>query len=173
MVLELKYHKNVVFKGKIYSHNIGNICNFYIDNGKIELDEYIQLPKLAKIVVRDQAHIKFGRNCYINHNFVCVAHKSIEIGDNVSIGPNCCIFDHDHYFQNNGQEHGKYKTGEVKIEDNVWIGAGVIILRNTIIGKNAIIGAGTLVKGIIPPNSIVTNEKRIKIRNLSIDNEMK
>ena len=60
----------------------------------------------------------------------------------------------------------EYKIGSVVIEDNVWIGAGVIILRNTTIGKNCIIGAGTIVKGNIPNNTIVTTNREINIKKL-------
>jgi maltose O-acetyltransferase len=42
----------------------------------------------------------------------------------------------------------------VKIEDNVWIGGGVIILPGVTIGKNSVIGAGSVVTRSIPRNSI-------------------
>ena len=44
--------------------------------------------------------------------------------------------------------------GEIVIEENVWIGAGVIVLPNVIIGKNSIIAAGSVVSKNIPPDSI-------------------
>ena len=51
---------------------------------------------------------------------------------------------------------------EIKIGNNCFIGARVIILPGTTIGDNAIIGSGAVVKGVIPPNSVVVgNPSRV------------
>ena len=109
--------------------------------------------------------IIIGNNVSFNRNSICAAHKFISIGNNSSIGPNCCIYDHDHRFGKNGKEPG-FKTDDVVIEENVWIGAGSIILRGTHIGKNSVIGAGCIIKGDIPPNSLVTQNREINIVEL-------
>lgn len=44
--------------------------------------------------------------------------------------------------------------GSVSIGNNVWIGANTVILRDSIIGDNAVIAAGSVVKGNIPPNTV-------------------
>jgi maltose O-acetyltransferase len=49
---------------------------------------------------------------------------------------------------------GLTKIGRVTIGDNVFIGAGSIILQNVCIGKNSIIGAGSVVTKDIPADSI-------------------
>ena len=86
-----------------------------------------------------QGKIAIGNACFINRNCMIVAHEKIEIGDGTTIGPNVCIYDHDH------DGNGGYKCSTIRIGDNVWIGAGVIILKGVSIGDNAIIGAGCLV----------------------------
>jgi acetyltransferase-like isoleucine patch superfamily enzyme len=45
--------------------------------------------------------------------------------------------------------------GEIVVEDNVFIGLGAIILPGTIVRANSIVGAGAVVKGDIPLNSVV------------------
>ena len=45
--------------------------------------------------------------------------------------------------------------GDIFLEENVFVGLGVTILPDTKIGKNTIIGAGAVVKGVFPPNSII------------------
>lgn len=77
-------------------------------------------------------------------------------------GPGVTIYDHDHIFSPEGILPG-FKLGEVVIEDGCWIGANVTILRNTHIGKNSVIGAGTVVKGDIPAGSLVTGQRNINI----------
>ena len=52
------------------------------------------------------------------------------------------------------------------IGDNCWIGAGVIILKGTNIGEGSIIGAGCIIKGVIPPHSIVTMNRQLSIREI-------
>lgn len=104
--------------------------------------------------------IKIGTNIYINRNCNIVSRESIIIGNRVSIGPNVCIYDHDHAF---GKEKSLvFKTSPIIIGDDVWIGANAVILRGTIIGDNCVIGAGTVVKGKIEENTMITQEIKLK-----------
>lgn len=76
----------------------------------------------------------------------------IEIGDNVTIAPKVIILAHD---ASTKLTLGFTKIGKVIIGDNVFIGAGSIILPNVKIGNNVIIGAGTVISKNIPCNSVV------------------
>lgn len=58
-------------------------------------------------------------------------------------------------------------SGKVTICENSFIGSGTIILRNSHIGKNCIIGAGSLVSGNIPDNSVAVGVPAKRI--MSID----
>lgn len=102
-------------------------------------------------------HVSFNRNCIV------ICRLKISIGDNCSFGPNVCIYDHDHIFNCNGFESNGFNCSDVIIEDGCWIGAGAIILRGTHIKKNSVIGAGTVVKGDIPANSMVTSNRENNI----------
>ena len=84
--------------------------------------------------------------------------EAISIGDNTEFGPNVCIYDHDHDYKN-GLNNELYKTSPVKIGKNCWIGAGVIILRGTVIGDNSVIAAGSIVKDVVPSNSLFYNKR--------------
>ncbi len=77
-------------------------------------------------------------------------------------GPGVTIYDHDHIFSDEGILPG-YKQGSVIIDDGCWIAANVTILRDTHIGEGCVIGAGTVVKGNIPPHSLVTNDRGLNI----------
>ena len=72
------------------------------------------------------------------------------------------IYDHDHKFGPEGIRPG-YNTAPVVIENDCWIGAGVTILRGTHIGEGCVIGAGSIVKGEIPPHSLVTSDRQLTI----------
>lgn len=104
-----------------------------------------------------QAHggdIVIGERCYFNRNTIVTSRKRIEIGTHCLFGPNVCIYDHDHVF-NDGVKVNEFTEKEVIIGDNCWIGAGAIILKGSIIGEGSIIGAGAVITGVIPPYSKV------------------
>lgn len=146
---------------KCYIHKNATLSS----NGFLEIGSCEVLPNALISAAVDEAHLSLGENTYIGRNTIIACRKRINIGNNVLIGPNVLIYDHDHNYDEHGRKPANvedaYKIGEVVIEDNVWIGRGVIILRNSYIGKNSIIGAGVLVKGTVPENSIVTKKEDI------------
>ena len=135
------------------------------ENGKISFGNNVSTLKRCLIAARDHGDIRIGDNCFFNYNCFIVSRGSISIGPHCIFGPNVFIYDHDHKYGNNGLEEG-YKVGTIKIGSNCWIGAGTIILRNTVIGDNCIIGAGTVVSGNIPDNSIVTGIRSLCVKQL-------
>ena len=62
---------------------------------------------------------------------------------------------------------------DVIIEDDVWVGMGVIILKGVRVGKGSVIGAGTLLTKDILPYSVVTNERITRIRKRFDDDSIK
>lgn len=94
-----------------------------------------------------------GKNLNIQHGVELDGSRPwlIEIGDNVVIAPNVHILTHD---TSTKALIGLVKIGQVVIENNVFIGAGSIILPNVVIGENSIIGAGSVVSGCVEPFSV-------------------
>lgn len=127
--------------------------------GNVECASYTRLAAVAG------GSLEIGNHCYFNRACTVISRNNIVIGDICTFGPNVCIYDHDHEFRKEGQT-GKFILGSVNIGENCWIGANVIIMRNTTIGKNCVIGAGSIVKGNIPDNSLVTMDKKLTIRPL-------
>lgn len=104
--------------------------------------------------------LSIGNNVGINSNCVIACHEKISIGNEVGLGPNVCIYDHDHDFRApGGKKAGKFRTKPVVIEDNVWIGANTVILRGSHIGRNAVVGAGSVVSGNIPEDSVFVQKR--------------
>lgn len=75
----------------------------------------------------------------------------ITIGNNVTFGPHVQVLAHD---ASTCKTNGYAKIGKVKIGNNVFIGAGSIVLPNVTIGDNTIIGAGSVVTHSIPSNMV-------------------
>ncbi|HKG08371.1 MAG TPA: sugar O-acetyltransferase [Pedobacter sp.] len=110
-------------------------------------------------------HISIGNNVIININCTFVDCNTIEIGNNVMIASNVQIYTATHRVETYERLVEDWKETDespyfrtyalpVKIEDNVWIGGGVIILPGVTIGKDAVIGAGSVVTRSIPENSV-------------------
>jgi acetyltransferase-like isoleucine patch superfamily enzyme len=106
---------------------------------------------------RKNALIKIGENCRI-HGTCIHAYNKIEIGNNCLIAANTQIIDgngHQLLMDNPSERiHSTDEGNPIIIEDNVWIATNVIVLGGTRIGKGTVISAGSIVKGIVPPNSI-------------------
>lgn len=148
---------------KCYIHKNATIFS----SGSLEIGACEVLPNALISAASNKSHLTLGENVYIGRNSIIACRNYISIGNNVLIGPNVLIYDHDHNYDGNGRKPASvedaYKDGEIVIEDNVWIGGGVIILRNSYIGKNSIIAAGVRIKGSIPENSIVTKKEETSI----------
>ncbi len=123
-------------------------------NGQIIFNGRLHSEKNSLISVKDGGKLICG-NLYINRNSMIVCRECICIGDGTTIGPNVVIYDHDHDIENIGQ----LKKEKVEIGKNVWIGAGVIILKGVTIGDNAVVAAGTTVSKDVPANTVVRNQK--------------
>ena len=101
-----------------------------------------------------------GENSSIMSRKVPLYAKLIKIGNNVRIASDVTFVTHDvsHVMLNDNPdldgEEFKEKIGCIKINDNVFVGAGTTILYGVEIGSNVIIGAGSLVNKDIPSNSV-------------------
>lgn len=96
--------------------------------------------------------VKFGNNVFINHSCILSASGGIEFEDDVMLAPNVKIATINHDFNN---RHTIYTYGKVTIKQNAWIGMGATILPGVTIGKNAVVGAGSVVTKDVEDNAVV------------------
>ena len=102
-----------------------------------------------------------GDKCFFNQNVSITCKKKVVIGDRCQIANNVVIVDHDHAGSENW---GSYVETPVTIGNDVWIGANVVIMRGTTIGDKAVIGAGSIVKGDIPPGKVFYQKRETMIK---------
>lgn len=97
--------------------------------------------------------IRIGNDCSVNPFTIIYGCGGVVIGNGVRIAAHIIIIPESH---NRGSDQvplhraGTTRKG-IRIEDNVWIGAGVKILDGVTIGRNCVIGAGTVVNRSLPP----------------------
>lgn len=128
------------------------------DKGSIKIGKKAAVRRNTEVSVT-KGKIVIGNSCFINKNCMIVAHERIVIGKNTTIGPNVCIYDHDH------DGEGGYQCAPVEIGDNTWIGASCIILKGVTIGNNVVIGAGSLVSHDVADNVVLYQRREEVIRN--------
>ena len=98
-------------------------------------------------------YVSIGEGTYANMNLTLIDDWQITIGKHVLIGPNVTLCTTGHSIHPKHRADGMYSF-PITIEDNVWLGANVIVLPGVTIGENSVIGAGSVVTRDIPANVI-------------------
>jgi acetyltransferase-like isoleucine patch superfamily enzyme len=125
----------------------------------------------SMLIVRDGAQLIIGNNVGMSGSTI-ICHKEVNIGDNVKIGGNACIYDTDFHSLNSNEraiteeDKSKTKSKKVILENNVFIGAHSTILKGVTIGENSIVGACSLVSKDVPANEIWGGNPATFIRKL-------
>lgn len=120
-----------------------------------------------KFLLSSGADISIGYGCRVHKNTHLGEHSGIgrnsevmngvSIGNDVMIGPEVYMCTENHQFSDVSalmRIQGFRERECIVIEDNVWIGAKVIILPGVTIGTGSVIGAGAVVPKDIPPYSV-------------------
>ncbi len=109
-------------------------------------------------------HITVGDGTYINMNCNFIDDGQIEIGSRVMFGAAVTIATVGHPVK--PDMRGYMYTDPVKIGDNCWIGANVVICPGVTIGENSVIGAGSVVVKDIPANSVAVGNPCRVVREI-------
>jgi acetyltransferase-like isoleucine patch superfamily enzyme len=132
------------------SIEIGDNCSFGYKLGGFNKGGMVELQPRYR-----NSKIKLGNNVSTNNNvFICAANY-IEIGDDTLIGQYVTMMDHEAHGINPLKRRELGEIGKIITGRNVWIGNNVIILKNSEIGDNSIIAAGSVVTGKFPSNVVI------------------
>ncbi|OUN99901.1 acyltransferase [Bacteroides clarus] len=149
----VKIEKGCCFKGKpIFrvlpnsSITIGSHCTF---NSSYRSNLIGIYSPCMFSTIKQGAKLEIGEKCGFSGTVIGCA-QSIKIGKNVRCGANTMITDSDWH----NDDYRSSSDRPIVIEDNVWLGYGVKILKGVHIGKNSFIGACSIVTQDIPENVI-------------------
>lgn len=99
-----------------------------------------------------------GERTVINSCCVLYTGNGIVIGNDVAIAANCVFAPVNHEYASKDklirEQRFRPSKGGIIIEDDVWIGAGCVILDGAILRRGCVIGAMSLVRGLIQPFSV-------------------
>lgn len=116
-----------------------------------------ELVSRSNVTLRvEDGTLSIGDKCFLNNNVSMTCMQQIIIGDGCQIANNVVIVDHDHDYKNSLSRFTKEK---ITIGNHVWIGANSVILKGATIGNNCVIAAGSIVKGIVPDDTLYYQTK--------------
>lgn len=163
------HHANLKSNAGVF---IGDRVVLYEDHGggavnlgagvHIHRDTIIQTGAGGSVIIGEQTHIQ--PRCQLSAYM-----GSITIGKRVEIAPNCAFYPYNHGMSADlpMRQQPVFTKGGIHIEDDVWLGVGVIVLDGVRIGKGAVIGAGSVVARDIPPMAVAAGApaKVVKFRD--------
>ena len=138
--------------------------------GKL-LTQYFPLNSI-RIIGLKLCGFSVGENVYVGPDLIIASiiselGCSLEIGDRVAIGPRVTIILSSDANWSKIAEQITPVKGKVILENDCWLGAGVIILPGITIGKCAVVGAGSVVTKDVEPFTVVAGVPAKVIKKLS------
>lgn len=131
-------------------------CALYLyGKGYLQIGRNCQFEAGCDLQVHGDGILSIGRCVYMNRYCMVSAQGSVDIGDNCIFGPGVKVFDNNHRFESSTGVSSQLSVGSVKIGNNCWIASNAIILKGADIGDNCVIGAGCIIKDVIPSGSLV------------------
>lgn len=129
---------------------------------KLKSDCYIEPPFFCDY----GSNIEVGKNFYANHGCVILDVCKVKIGKNVMLGPYVQLITSAHPLDSKLRVQGLEYGEPITLGENVWIGAGAIILPGVTIGNNSVVGAGSVVTENIPENKVAVGNPCRVMRNI-------
>lgn len=106
--------------------------------------------------------VMIGARTVINSGCVIYSGNGVSIGNDVAVAANCVFASVNHEFRDKTRlirEQGFLPSrGGIVVEDDVWLGAGVILLDGAIVRKGAVVAAGSLVRGEVPSYGVAAGD---------------
>ena len=116
--------------------------------GEVVFKGFSKFGKGVNLVIWKNGKVVFGTNFSVGSNSNIISYKNILFGNNCLISWQCDFYDTDfHFIENIHNKEVNDNCGDLIIRNNVWFGARCIVLKNTIIPSNCIVGAKSLCKG--------------------------
>lgn len=152
LIYKIKFNKRI--KMNVINSIKGKLLIEMFPGANCIIGKFLMIRGPLYIKCTDKAMLSIGNRVFFNHNCSITCSQDIRIGDNCMFANNLVIVDHDHRVDADGVR-GELVSNPVIIEDNVWCGANVTILRGVHIGQGAVVAAGAVVTKDVPPHSIV------------------
>ena len=135
----------------------GSVVYQSTGGGAVTLRRGVRLHSYSVLETGKGGSITIDENTHIQPRCSLSAYKgSIKIGKGVEVAPNCAFYPYNHSIAAGRaiREQPLVSRGDIVVEDEAWLGVGVIVLENVTIGMGAVVGAGSVVTHSIPAGAI-------------------
>jgi acetyltransferase-like isoleucine patch superfamily enzyme len=128
------------------------------DGGEVRLGQGVHIYRGTIIEIGRGGSVLIGAHSHIqSHCNIKGFLGSTRIGKGVQIAPHCGFSPYEHGFEDHGVEIREQEitsSGDIVLEDNVWLGLNVQVLDGVTIGEGTVVGAGAVVTRDLPPGSV-------------------
>jgi maltose O-acetyltransferase len=124
-----------------------------------------------ELVAAEGATLEIGAGTFVNYGGSIAASQLVRIGPHCSIGTHAIIMDSDFHRLEPDRRYERPDSAPIVLEENVWLGARVIVLKGVTIGTGSVIGAGSVVTRDVPPLCLAAGVPARVIRALAPDPE--
>lgn len=162
------YRSAIVNKSKLGGVKIGSGCTI----GRRVKGYHAGMPFYTTLLNDgNESHITIGDKCRMNGVYIH-AHNNIVIGNNCVFAAGISIIDSNGYeLYSKDRTVGHDTPKPIIIGNNVWVGLNAVILKDTTIGNNSVVAAGSVVKGHYPENSVIQGNPAVVVKYLRIENK--
>ena len=174
--------KGVVFGRNItlrHAHKISLGSNCFIDdnvvldakgkeNAGLHLADNVYIGRNT-ILSCKEGSITLGDHCNVSANCTLLSETEIRLGKYCFLAGNCyLVAGGNHSFLDVSKPimfQPSVSKGGIRIGEDVWLGAGVTVLDGVTIGKSSVVGAGSVVTGLVPEYSFARGVRQLKIQD--------
>ena len=111
--------------------------------------------------------IDVGARTFVNVGLVCLDVARVRIGDDVQIGPGVQLLTPTHPLEP-GPRRDTWESAEpITIGDNVWLGGAVVVCPGVTIGRDTVVGAGSVVTRDLPPGVLAVGNPARVVRSIA------
>ncbi len=139
------------------------------NHGEMIVNSRVQLVSTIatlELVSETDGSLQIGDRTLVNFGCSLVATMLVRIGDDCHVGPYTMMLDNDYHRIEPDRRLERPPSRPIIVEDNVWIGARVIIMPGVTIGRDSCIGAGSVVTSDVPPRTLAAGVPARVIREL-------
>jgi maltose O-acetyltransferase len=137
--------------------------------GRLIVHDRVQLVStvaMLELATGPGAVLEIGERTLVNYGTSIAAMERVTIGANCQIGTHVMIMDNDFHRLEPDRRLERPPSRPITIGDNVWIGGHSIVLPGVTIGRDSVVGAGSVVTRDVPPRTVVAGNPARHLRDL-------
>ena len=154
LLLKLR-HPHVVTEGFVFlGRRVG--LDARRGHGRIVLGRWVHLGDDVRLHAHEGT-LRIGDRCVFGRDNTVNCYLDVEFGARTLVADWVYVCDFDHRFDDVTvpiKDQGIVKT-PVRVGPDVWVGTKVSVLRGAVVGEGSVLAAHTVVRGEIPPGSVV------------------